>query len=421
MKRQMYVLASLLIITTMVLSACGAPATTAAPAPATVAPAPATAAPATAAPATAAPATAAPVKQTEVTFWHAYGTGSAEEQALTAVLQKAAVDLPQYKINVLQVPFNDIFNKYSTDVAAGSGPDMFVAPNDNLGSESRSSLIADITDLVSGKLGDYAPLSVEGMTVGGKIFGVPESLKAVEFWYDKSKLATPPATTDDLLKLMQGGTAIGISYSCYHYWGFYSAFGGQVFDDKFNFVTDQGTGMVDAMTYLNTLYQIGKKNAWPLTDANGLAPFQEGKIVGITNGNWAMGDYQKALGANLAVAPLPAGPKGPSKPLLGVDGYYINPNSQNKQGAIDVALYLTGKVAEQIMMDQAGHVPAINGVNITNPLIQSLVNAFKTSIVRPQDAQLDKYWANFCGSDQIFEKGVTPAAWITAATAAAKK
>jgi len=358
---------------------------------------------------------------TEVTFWHAYGTGSAEEQALTAVLQKAATDLPQYKINVLQVPFNDIFNKYSTDVAAGGGPDMFVAPNDNLGSESRSSLIADITDLVSGKLGDYAPLSVEGMTVGGKIFGVPESLKAVEFWYDKSKLPTPPATTDDLLKLEQGGTAIGISFSCYHYWGFYSAFGGQVFDDKFAFTTDQGTGMVDAMTYLNDLYQLAKKNNWPKTDSDGLAPFQEGKIVGITNGNWAMGDYQKALGANLAVAPLPAGPKGPSKPLLGVDGYYINPNSQNKQAAIDVALYLTGKAAEQIMMDQAGHVPAINGVNITNPLIQSLVDAFKTSIVRPQDAQLDKYWANFCGSDQIFEKGVTPAAWVKTASDAAKK
>jgi len=417
----MYVLASLLIITTMILSACGAPATTAAPAPATAAPATAAPAPATAAPATAAPATAAPVKVTEVTFWHAYGTGSAEEQALTAVLQKAATDLPQYKINVLQVPFNDIFNKYSTDVAAGGGPDMFVAPNDNLGSESRSSLIADITDLVSGKLGDYAPLSVEGMTVGGKIFGVPESLKAVEFWYDKSKLPTPPATTDDLLKLEQGGTAIGISFSCYHYWGFYSAFGGQVFDDKFAFTTDQGTGMVDAMTYLNDLYQLAKKNNWPKTDSDGLAPFQEGKIVGITNGNWAMGDYQKALGANLAVAPLPAGPKGPSKPLLGVDGYYINPNSQNKQAAIDVALYLTGKAAEQIMMDQAGHVPAINGVNITNPLIQSLVDAFKTSIVRPQDAQLDKYWANFCGSDQIFEKGVTPAAWVKTASDAAKK
>jgi raffinose/stachyose/melibiose transport system substrate-binding protein len=61
MKRQIFVFASLMIIATMVLSACGAPATTAVPAPATAAPA--TAAPVlvpTAAPATAAPATTAP-------------------------------------------------------------------------------------------------------------------------------------------------------------------------------------------------------------------------------------------------------------------------------------------------------------------------------------------------------------------------
>jgi arabinogalactan oligomer / maltooligosaccharide transport system substrate-binding protein len=418
MKRPMFVIASIMLAVTMVLSACGATPT---------------AAPATAAPATKAPATEAvpvlvatntavpPVQQTEVTFWHAYGTGSAEEMALTAVLAKAAIDLPQYKINVLQVPFNDIFNKFTTDVAAGGGPDMFVAPNDNLGSEARASLIADITDLVNGKLGDYAPLSVEGMSTGGKIYGVPESLKAVEFWYDKSKLPTPPATTDELKTLMAGGTPISISFGCYHYWGFYSAFGGQVFDSNFKFTTGDGTGMVDAMTYLNDLYQIAKTNNWPKTDSDGLAPFQEGKVVAITNGNWAMGDYKKALGDNLAVAPLPAGPVGPSKPLLGVDGYYINPNSTNKQGAIDVALYLTGKVAEQIMMDQAGHVPAITTVNITDPLIKSLAEAFKTSIVRPQDAQLDKYWGNFCGSDQIFEKGVTPEAWVKTATEGATK
>jgi arabinogalactan oligomer/maltooligosaccharide transport system substrate-binding protein len=357
----------------------------------------------------------------EITFWHAYGTGSAEEQALTEVLTQAAIDLPQYHINVLQVPFNDIYNKYSTDVAAGGGPDMFIAPNDNLGSEARAGLIADITSLVQGKLGDYAPLSVDGMTTDGKIYGVPESLKAVVFWYDKSKLPTPPATTDELKALMAGGTPIGISFSCYHYWGFYSAFGGKIFDANYNFIADQGTGMTDAMTYLNDLYQIAKTKGWPKTDSDGLAPFQEGKIVAITNGNWAMGDYQKALGDNLAVAPLPAGPAGPSMPLLGVDGYYINPNSTNQQAAVDVALYLTGKVAEQVMMDKAGHVPAISTVTVTNPLIQGLVAAFKNSIVRPQVAALDKYWGNFCGSDQIFEKGVDPKTWVDAATAGAKK
>ncbi len=416
MKRSMFVLFSLLVAGTMLLAACGPAATTQPPATQP----PATQPPATQPPATEPPtATQPPAAPVEVTFWHAYGTGSAEETALTAVLAKAAVDLPQYKINVLQIPFNDIFNKYRTDVAAGGGPDMFVAPNDSLGDDVRAGLIADITDLAKDKLGDYAPLSVEGMTVDGKLYGIPESLKALAFWYDKTKLTTPPATTDELKALMEGGTPISISYGCYHQWGFYGAFGGQVFDSSWKVIADN-QGMIDAMTYLNDLYQISKKNGWPKTDTDGLAPFTEGKVVAITNGNWAMGDYKNALGDKLAVAPLPAGPKGPATPLLGVDGYYINPNSQNQAAAIDVALYLTGATAETEMMN-AGHVPAITTVTPTDPLIKSLVDIFKNGYVRPQVTQLGLYWTNFCGTDQVFEKGVAPATWLKDATAASNK
>jgi len=410
MKRNMFVMFSVLVAIAM-LTACGTPATTQAPA---------TQAPATQAPATEAPtATEAPVAPVEVTLWHAYGTGSAEETALTAVLAKAAVDLPQYKINVLQVPFNDIYNKYRTDVAAGGGPDMFVAPNDSLGDDARAGLIADITDLALSKLGDYAPLSVDGMKVDGKLYGIPESLKALAFWYDKTKLATPPATTDELKSLMEGGTPVSISYGCYHQWGFYGAFGGTVFDAN-NKVAADNQGMIDAVTYLNSIYQISKANSWPKTDSDGLAPFTEGKVVAITNGNWAMGDYQNALGDNLAVAPLPAGSAGPATPLLGVDGYMINPNSQVQAAAIDVALYLTGASAEEEMM-KAGHVPAISTATVTNPLLKSLVDIFKNGTVRPQFPELGKYWSNFCGTDQVFEKGTDPATWLKDATDASNK
>ena len=60
MFKRLSIVISVIAILGMLLTACGAPATTAAPAPATQAPASATAAPATAAPATMAPATAAP-------------------------------------------------------------------------------------------------------------------------------------------------------------------------------------------------------------------------------------------------------------------------------------------------------------------------------------------------------------------------
>lgn len=164
MKKNLLFLLSMLVIASMALAACGAPAAE----------------------------EPAAEEVVEVTFWHAYGTGSAEELALAKLLEQAVVDLPQYKINVLQVPFNDIFNKYDTDVAAGGGPDMFIAPNDNLGGQVRAGTVADITALVEGKLGDYSELSQGGMMYDGKMYGIPESLKAVALWYNTDLMPTPP-------------------------------------------------------------------------------------------------------------------------------------------------------------------------------------------------------------------------------------
>lgn len=392
MKKNLLVLLSALIIASLALSACGGGG---------------------------APASGV----TEVTFWHAYGTGSAEEIALAKLLEQAATDMPQYKINVLQVPFNDIFNKYDTDVAAGGGPDMFIAPNDNLGNQVRTGTIRDITELAEGKLGDYSELSKGGMMYDGKLYGVPESLKAVVFWYNKDMISAPPATTDDLKALMEGGTPIAISYGCYHHWGFFGSFGGQIFDADFNFVTSDANQakMTDSISYLNDLYQISKENNWPKNDSDGLAPFSEGTVAAITNGNWAMGDYQKALGDKLGVAPIPAGPGGASNPLLGVDGFYFNPNSQNAEAALDVAMYLTNAAAQTMMMNEAGHVPANTKVEVTDPLIQGLLDAFSTSYFRPQVEALGGYWSNFCGTDQVFEAGTAPEEWVATAFESATK
>lgn len=401
MKKNLLVLLSALVIASLALAACGAPATEA----------PTTNTDATEAPA----ATEAPSEEvTEVTFWHAYGTGSAEEIALGKLLEQAAVDLPQYKINVLQVPFNDVFNKYDTDVAAGGGPDMFIAPNDNLGGQVRAGTIADITELTEGKLGDYSDLSKGGMMYDGKLYGIPESLKAVAFWYNTDMISTPPATTDELKALMEGGTPVAVSFGCYHHWGFFGSFGGQIFDADYNFVTDEANQakVSETISYLNDLYQISVTNGWPRNDSDGLAPFTEGSVAAITNGNWAMGDYRKALGDKLAVAPLPAGPGGASNPLLGVDGWYFNPNSDNTEAAIDVALYLTNAAAQTAMMNEAGHVPANTTVEVTDPLIQGLLDAFETAYFRPQVESMGNYWGNFCGTDQVFDAGTPAADWV---------
>ena len=392
MKKNILVLLSVLIITSLALAACGGGG-------------------------------GASSTQGEVTFWHAYATGSAEEAALTKLLEQAKTDLPNITINVLQVPFGDIFNKYDTDVAAGGGPDMFIAPNDNLGGQARAGTIADITTLADGKLGDYSELSKGGMMYDGKLYGIPESLKAVVFWYNKDMLAEAPATTDDLKALMEDGTPISISFGCYHHWGFFGSYGAQIFDDQFNFVADDANQakVADAMTYLNDLYQIAVENGLPRNDSDGLAPFTEGTTAAITNGNWAMGDYRAALGDKLGVAPIPAGPGGASNPLLGVDGWYFNPNSENQEAALEVALYLTNKAAQEMMMNEAGHVPANTTVEVTDPLIQGLLDAFSTAYFRPQVEAMGNYWGNFCGTDQVFDAGTPAADWVATAFEGATK
>jgi arabinogalactan oligomer / maltooligosaccharide transport system substrate-binding protein len=412
MAKKLLPVISVLMVVVFVLAACAKPtaAPTAAPTEAPVK---------TEAPTEAPTAAPAPV---EVTFWHAYGTGSAEEIALAKNLAQAAIDMPDIKINVLQVPFNDIYNKYRTDVAAGGGPDMFIAPNDSLGDDARAGLVADITALAAGKFDGVNQLGIDGMTVDGVLYGVPESLKAVALWYNKDLLPTPPATTDELKALMEGGTQVAISFGCYHDFGFFGAFGGKIFDDSWKVIADQGTGVVDAMTYLNDLYQIAKTNSWTKNDSDGLAVFQEGKAALITNGNWAMGDYKTALGDKLAVTALPAGPVGPATPFLGVDGFYINPNSQVQEAALKVALYLSNASSQTVMMNEAGHVPVRTDVTITDPLIQGLVDAFnKGATIRPQVPQLGLYWSNFCGDADVYEKGIAPADWVKTATEAANK
>jgi len=410
MAKKLLPLISILLIAILALAACAKP--TAAP----------TAAPTKAPVATEAPTEAPTVAPVEVTFWHAYGTGSAEEVALAKNLAQAAIDMPEITINVLQVPFNDIYNKYRTDVAAGGGPDMFIAPNDSLGDDARAGLVADITALAAGKLDGVNQLGIDGMSVDGVLYGIPESMKALAMWYNKELLPTPPATTDELKALMEGGTQVAISFGCYHDFGFIGAFGGKIFDENWKVIADQGTGVVDAITYLNDLYQIAKTNSWTKNDSDGLAVFQEGKAALITNGNWAMGDYKNALGDKLAVTALPAGPVGPATPFLGIDGFYISPNSQNQEAALKVALYLSNAASQTVMMNEAGHVPVRTDVTITDPLIQGLVDAFnKGAYIRPQVPQLGLYWSNFCGDSDVFEKGVAPAEWVATGTANANK
>ena len=207
MKKTVWGLLALLVVTALLASSCGV-----APAAPTAVPEP-TAVEKKEEPTEVPAAPAGPTG--EVTLWHAYQTGSAEEDTLAVLIGNAQAEFPNLTINVLQIPFGEIFNKWQTEVAAGGGPDMFVAPNDDLGNLSRAGLLENLDSYLAGKLDHVVQVAVDGMKVDGVLYGVPESAKAVALYYNKSLVETPPETTDELLQMVADGAPMTFFVGAY--------------------------------------------------------------------------------------------------------------------------------------------------------------------------------------------------------------
>jgi arabinogalactan oligomer/maltooligosaccharide transport system substrate-binding protein len=357
MKRPIFVFVTLIIVATLALSACGQAA---------------------------APAT--------LTIWHGYHAGGSEEATINTIVKNYMAANPNVKITVLEVPFDQLFNKYETDTAAGGGPDMFTAPNDNLGSEVRAGVVAPIDALVKGKLAGFTQAGIDGVTVDGKMYAVPGIAKAVGLYYNKSTVPTPPATTADLLSMVKAGKKFGLNIGAYFMFGFWSGFGGTLMDSTGKCVADQG-GYADALSYFNDLKAAGADFD---TDEGKLeTAFTQGQLDMVVTGPWVLGDFEKALGSKLAVAPLPAGPKGASKAMMGIDGWYINPNSKNQQAAVDFGLYAFGKDGLTLYENNAGDPAARSDVTATDPLVKAFADIAAGGYPRPQSAEFGNYWGPF--------------------------
>jgi arabinogalactan oligomer/maltooligosaccharide transport system substrate-binding protein len=419
-------LATALAAIALVAAACSSSATTAPSAAPSAAP---TTAPATAAPSveasmapTEAP-TAAPTEATlsgELTVWNAYGSGgTAEGKAFEQILAAFNTAYPGVKINVLDVPFSDLYTKFETEAAAGGGPDMYIAPNDSLGKEVRAGLLSDVGDVSALFVPQTTQTAIDGSQVDGKFYMVPESLKAVAMFYNKDKVATPPATTDELLAAVKGGVKLGLQQNAYHPWGFWYAFGGQIMDGTGKCVADATAGVSDAFAYLKALKDAGAE--FYTDGAKFQDAFKTGKLDAIIEGPWFSGDAKAAYGDKLGVAPGPAMADA-FKPMTGVDGWYINAASPNIALAKQVATILTNQEAQQIYVDVAGHVPANKNITISDPIVQGFSDAVATGYARPQIAAMDNYWGNFGDAlNQVLDKGADPVAAVKTACEAMNK
>lgn len=352
-------------------------------------------------------------------IWHAYGTGSAEEAALIEVIKNAQATLPDLTIDILQLPEDTIYEQWAAGVAAVSGPDILIAPNDRLPNLARNGLILDLTDLLTGQLDGYSNTALTGMRVDGRLVGVPQSLKGTTLYYDKSRITTPLQTTEAVLTAQQSGQTVGNIVSAYYLYSVIPAFGGAVIDETGTIACPQQDGIVAAFQYLVELKNFGAFYDVEIGRIDEL--FLDGTLAVIGNGSWALPRYEAALGNNLGVAPLPLG-TAPARTLVNVDGLSINPNSRNLETALELVLKMTDADSAEIWANTASHVPARTDFVPADSNLQMLAQTLNAGQAVPDTPGFESYWDTFDDAfNQVLKGTSNPVDVVAAACTAMQK
>jgi arabinogalactan oligomer/maltooligosaccharide transport system substrate-binding protein len=358
-----------------------------------------------------------------LTIWEAYGaSGTTEKDAFDKIVAAVKTANPGLTVTVTDVPFNNLFSNFETQAGTGGGPDMYIAPNDSLPGEARQGLLVDVSDLAATlKAAPYntSDVAINAATVDGKLYEIPESMKAVELFYNKSTLTTPPATTDDWkTNAKQLGWVYGANGGgAYYQWGLFSSFGGKILDDSGKCAATANSGVADALKWLQDMKAAGMH--FYQNDNDAKADLISGKIAGFIDGPWQSGDLSKALGDKLAVVAGPSGPGGAWAPMTAPDGFYINASSSNVDLAKQFALAFLQN--EQIFAD-AGHLPANTAIKPTDPIAQAFAALMPSGFARPTAKELNNYWGNFGNAlAAAIDKGGDTTKLVTDACAAMDK
>jgi arabinogalactan oligomer/maltooligosaccharide transport system substrate-binding protein len=339
-----------------------------------------------------------------LTLWHGW-TGAEADALNNLVLPAWQAANPDVTIDVLAVPFDQLKNKYQTETATGGGPDLLIGPADWTGELASADLIRSLDGLVSEEtLGQYVPSAVEALTIDGQLYGLPESIETVALYYNTDLVPTPPSSTAELVEMSgeiaganEGTFGFALFSNFYHPAGYLFGWGGQLFNEENMSALDSP----ETVSFLGWLQNLTAQPGITFQNDDGAISslFKEGKAGMVINGPWALADYQAALGADkVGVAELPViseNGDAPARSFLGVKQIMVNSNPDDEQAALAVkfAEFFTGVEAGSILAENAGHLPANTGVDVSdNPIASAFVAQAENSTPIPTIPEMGQIW-----------------------------
>lgn len=304
--------------------------------------------------------------QERVTIW----THFTEVQELDWLKSQAHAYETQtgVRIDVVEVPFDDIRQKLTLGATEGDAADLVVTiPHDWVGELAASGVLEPLGRFVDASyLDDLESVAVEALSFGGQLFGIPMFMEGIALLYNRDLVPSAPETWDEFLAVAQmhtTGSTFGFLYQLdipYYGYGFWNAYDGYIFGaDPDGGLSASDIGLGGEAGYAAAQFIKDLKYTYGLVPEGIDYPvansaFIDGAAAMILNGPWAVGDYREA-GLDFGIAPMPAPPgaSGPWGPMVGVQGIVMNAYSTNQEAAVAFAEFLV-QPDRQVSFNQAG-------------------------------------------------------------------
>jgi arabinogalactan oligomer/maltooligosaccharide transport system substrate-binding protein len=282
-----------------------------------------------------------------------------EEEIVAMFDAWAETHAPGSTLEITHYDTENLRTEFQTAALAGTGPDFMWTVNDHAGPFTTAGLIQPVDDLVDLSL--FVEGAVSAVEIDGQHWGIPVSNgNHLMLLYNKSIIDTPPTTVDELIAL-KDSVPEGIQPFAYNlnepfwlvpWWGAFGA--NPVLGEDGHTPSINTEGMVQALQLVHDFkYTYGivpQECDYDCADTL----FKEGQVAVIINGDWSLAGYKDVLGDDLGVAVIPT-PEGGSTPAPYTSGKFlmfpISLEGDKYDVAVAFAQYLATDVATQIALN----------------------------------------------------------------------
>lgn len=306
----------------------------------------------------------------EITFWH--HTYPPAREFIEKKAAEYTAEHPDVTITLHDDPHGDYEVKLLSAIAAGNPPDIVNVLDYLFPQYASRGILAEVDPAAFGvgSLAElealYMPQALSGLTIDGKLYGVPEEFNTLALFLNKAHFAeagidvtdpaNQPKTWDDLFTVAKkltkdDGSQIGFNWVwgldpywyAQQYWPILRQYGCDVIGADGKAAIDSDACVrAFSETWMRLIDEgIGGPDVATVNPVNALQDFSEGRQSMAIAGIWAPPLYSDEVKANYVVAPLPQLDPANPQTLLNSYALAVTAGSKNQKEAFEFLRFLT--------------------------------------------------------------------------------